>query len=164
MYYLRLARRQRLDFEKMCQLISEHTTLNMYEVEFVLSVLQDVAIENLQLGRGIELGVFSPNFKTKGVYDLEKVSADNIQQVVVNFRPAALSKGIRYYVTDSYVVEIEGLGIFSPTISAKGGDTADELKAEIITKKSVNYRPTTDMKKSYEQIKFAKVNLNSKHL
>lgn len=92
MYYLRLARRQRLDFEKMCQLISERTTLNAYEVEFVLSVLQDVAIENLQLGRGVnleELGVFSPNFKTKGEYDLEKVSADNIQQVVVNFRPAA---------------------------------------------------------------------------
>jgi predicted histone-like DNA-binding protein len=75
-----------------------------------------------------------------------------------------LSKGIRYYVTDSYVVEIEGLGIFSPTISAKGVDTADELKAEIITKKSVNYRPTADMKKSYEQIKFVKANLNSKHL
>ena len=91
-YYLTLARRQRLDFEKMCQLISERTTLNAYEVEFVLSVLQDVAIENLQLGRGVnleELGVFSPNFKTKGEYDLEKVSADNIQQVVVNFRPAA---------------------------------------------------------------------------
>ena len=76
----------------------------------------------------------------------------------------ALSNGIRYYVTDSYVVEIEGLGIFSSTISAKGVDTADELKAEIITKKSVNYRPTTDMKKSYEQIKFAKANLDSKHL
>jgi predicted histone-like DNA-binding protein len=76
----------------------------------------------------------------------------------------ALSKGIRYYVTDSYVVEIEGLGIFSPTISAKGVDTADELKAEIITKKSVNYRPTTDMKKSYEQIKFAKANLDVNHL
>ncbi len=89
-YYLTLARRQRLDFEKKCQLISERTTLNAYEVEFVLSVLQDVAIENLQLGRGVnleELGVFSPNFKTKGEYDLEKVSADNIQQVVVNFRP-----------------------------------------------------------------------------
>ena len=47
----------------------------------------------------------------------------------------ALSKGIRYYVTDSYVVEIEGLGIFTPTISAKSVDSADELKAEIITKK-----------------------------
>lgn len=66
--------------------------MNAYEVEFVLSVLQDVVIENLQLGRGVnleELGVFSPNFKTKGEYDLEKVSADNIQQVVVNFRPDA---------------------------------------------------------------------------
>jgi predicted histone-like DNA-binding protein len=76
----------------------------------------------------------------------------------------ALSKGIRYYVTDSYVVEVDGLGIFSPTLSAKSVNTTDELKAEIITKKSVNYRPTTDMKKSYEQIKFTKANLDSKHL
>ena len=76
----------------------------------------------------------------------------------------ALSKGIRYYVTDSYVVEIEGLGIFSPTMSAKSVNTADELKVETITKKGVNYRPTADMKKSYEQIKFAKANLDSKHL
>lgn len=76
----------------------------------------------------------------------------------------ALSKGIRYYVTDSSVVEVDGLGIFSPTMSAKSVNTADELKVETITKKGVNYRPTADMKKSYEQIKFAKANLDSKHL
>lgn len=76
----------------------------------------------------------------------------------------ALSKGIRYYVTDSYVVEIEGLGIFSPTMSAKSVNTADELKVETITKKGVNYRPTADMKKSYEQIKFTKANLDVNHL
>lgn len=76
----------------------------------------------------------------------------------------ALSKGIRYYVTDSYVVEVDGLGIFSPTLSAKSVNTTDELKVDTITKKGVNYRPTADMKKSYEQIKFAKANLDSKHL
>lgn len=50
------------------------------------------------------------------------------------------------------------------SVNANDVNTADELKAEIITKKSVNYRPTTDMKKSYEQIKFAKANLDINHL
>lgn len=76
----------------------------------------------------------------------------------------ALSKGIRYYVTDSYTVEIDGLGIFTPTINAKSVESADELKASTITKKGVNYRPTSDMKSEYEQIKFVKANLESKGL
>lgn len=74
----------------------------------------------------------------------------------------ALGKGIRYYVTDSYTVEIDGLGIFTPTIKAKAVDSEEELKPNTITKKGVNYRPTTDMKNEYEQIKFAKANLDSK--
>ena len=74
----------------------------------------------------------------------------------------ALGKGIRYYVTDSYTVEIEGLGIFTPTIKATAVDSEEELKPNTITKKGVNYRPTTDMKNEYEQIKFAKANLDSK--
>jgi hypothetical protein len=76
----------------------------------------------------------------------------------------ALSKGIRYYVTDSYTVEIDGLGIFTPTINAKSVNSMDELKPNTITKKSVNYRPTSDMKSEYEQIKFVKANLDSKGL
>ena len=73
----------------------------------------------------------------------------------------ALSKGIRHYVTDSYVVEVEGLGIFSPTIKAMAVDTEEELKAETITRKGVNYRPTSNMKADYKEIKFAKANLDS---
>lgn len=73
----------------------------------------------------------------------------------------ALSKGIRYYVTDSYTVEIKGLGIFTPTINATAVDSEEELKPNTITKKGVNYRPTTDMKNEYTQIKFTKANLDS---
>ena len=72
----------------------------------------------------------------------------------------ALSKGIRYYVTDSYTVEVAGLGIFTPTLKAESVDNEKELKAANITKKGVNYRPTSDMKAEYEQIKFAKANLD----
>ena len=74
----------------------------------------------------------------------------------------ALSKGIRYYVTDSYTVEVAGLGIFIPTLKANSVDTEEELKASNITKKGVIYRPTSDMKAEYQQIKFAKANLDSK--
>lgn len=73
----------------------------------------------------------------------------------------ALSKGIRHYVTDSYVVEVEGLGIFTPTIKATAVDTEEELKAETITRKGVNYRPTSNMKADYKDIKFTKANLDS---
>lgn len=73
----------------------------------------------------------------------------------------ALSKGIRYYVTDSYTVEIAGLGIFTPTINATAVDSEEELKPNTITKKGVNYRPTTDMKNEYAEIKFTKANLDS---
>ena len=73
----------------------------------------------------------------------------------------ALSKGVRYYVTDSYTVEIKGLGIFTPTINATAVDSEEELKPSTITKKGVNYRPTTDMKNEYTQIKFTKANLDS---
>ena len=73
----------------------------------------------------------------------------------------ALSKGIRYSVTDSYTVEIAGLGIFTPTINATAVDSEEELKPNTITKKGVNYRPTTDMKNEYAEIKFTKANLDS---
>lgn len=76
----------------------------------------------------------------------------------------ALSKAIRNYVTDSYVVDIEGLGIFSPTISARAVNTPDELDATTIRKKGVNYRPTSRMKSKFGQIKFSKANLDTAHL
>lgn len=72
----------------------------------------------------------------------------------------ALGKAIRAHILNSYVVEIEGLGIFTPTMKAESVDTEEELKASTITKKGVNYRPTTRMKNSYKSIGFTKANLD----
>ena len=72
----------------------------------------------------------------------------------------ALGKAIKYHVLNSCVVEIEGLGIFTPTMKAESVDTEEELKASTITKKGVNYRPTTRMKNSYKSIGFTKANLD----
>lgn len=94
-YYLTLARRQRLDFEKMCQLISERTTLNAYEVEFVLSVLQDVAIENLQLGRGIELGklgCIEPSINVMAVENIDDVNLNTIKKTRLIYKPSKAIK------------------------------------------------------------------------
>ena len=73
----------------------------------------------------------------------------------------ALGKAVRSYVTNSYVVEVEGLGIFTPTMKATSVDTEEELKASTITKKCVNYRPTTLMSNGYKSIGFTKANLDS---
>ena len=72
----------------------------------------------------------------------------------------ALGKAIKYHVLNSCVVEIEGLGIFTPTMKAESVDTEEELKASTITKKGVNYHPTTRMKNSYKSIGFTKANLD----
>ena len=72
----------------------------------------------------------------------------------------ALGKAIRSYVTNSFVVEVEGLGIFTPTMKATSVDTEEELKASTITKKGVNYRPTTLMTNGYKSIGFTRANLD----
>ncbi len=76
----------------------------------------------------------------------------------------ALSKGIRYYVTDSYVVEVEGLGRFTPAIKAKAMDSPEAVTVSTITHKGVNYSPTMEMKRKLEKVKFTKANLKSAHL
>ena len=72
----------------------------------------------------------------------------------------ALARAIKTNVLNSYVVEVEGLGIFTPTMKATSVETEEELKASTITKKGVNYRPTTSMTNGYKSIGFTKANLD----
>lgn len=116
-----------------------------------------------------------PNDRTKSKYypkivrgetlDTEQVAALLQERTTLDSSEVfgfltALSKAIRAYVVNSYVVEVEGLGIFTPTMKAESVDTEEELKASTITKKGVNYRPTTRMKNSYKSIGFTKANLD----
>lgn len=90
-YFLTLPGRDRLDFEKMCNLISERTTLNTYEVEFVLSVLQEVVIENLELGRGIELGklgYLEPSLTATAVDDIKDINLNTIKKTRLIYKPS----------------------------------------------------------------------------
>lgn len=74
----------------------------------------------------------------------------------------SLARGIRYYVTDSFVVEIEGLGIFSPTLSATPQDSSAAVTGKTIVRKSVNYRPTAAMKQRLRSISLVKADLDLK--
>ncbi len=76
----------------------------------------------------------------------------------------SLAQAVQHYVTDSYTVEVEGLGIFTPAIKAKAQNTPDEITAQSITTKGVNYRPTVKMNAKLDQIKFTKANLDTAHL
>lgn len=76
----------------------------------------------------------------------------------------AMAKGITFYVKEAFVVEAEGLGVFSPYIQAKAVDTLEEATEKTIKKKGVRYRPTKAMETKLNQIRFQKANLDVEHL
>lgn len=94
-YHLVIARQERLNFEQMSKLISERTTLSEYEVEFTLSELQNVIIENLQLGRGIELGrlgCIEPSINVTAVEKKEDINLKTIKKARLIYKPSKAIK------------------------------------------------------------------------
>ena len=97
--------RERLDFEKMCNLIAERTTLEASEVDFVLAVLQDVVIENLEIGRGIELGrlgCLEPSLNAVAVDNIKDVNLKTIKKTRLIYKPSkpikAALKNMKYSI------------------------------------------------------------------
>lgn len=72
-----------------------------------------------------------------------------------------VAQALGYFLCNSYPVQIEGLGIFTPAIVAESVATADEVTAKTIVKKTVRYRPTTQMKAAFKAITYAKANLGT---
>lgn len=90
-FLLAMAHEGKVSTEMLCEFIMRNSTIAEQDVRILMRSLAEVINENVEMGRGVnlqDLGVFSPNLKTKGVTSVDDVSADNIQQVVVNFRPA----------------------------------------------------------------------------
>lgn len=80
-----------MEFETLSKLIAERTTLTEYEVEFVLSELQTVMIENLQLGRGVRfgrLGTFEPSLKAQAVENEEDLNLSTVKKVNIIYKPS----------------------------------------------------------------------------
>ncbi len=76
----------------------------------------------------------------------------------------AFSKAVTFYVKEAFVVEAEGLGIFTPYINAETVDSLDEATEKTIKKKGVRYRPTKAMEVKLERVKFQKANLDVEHI
>ena len=64
----------------------------------------------------------------------------------------AFAKGITHYLMEAFVVEAEGLGIFTPYINAEAVDTLEEANEKSIKKKGVRYRPTSTMDTSRNDV------------
>lgn len=90
-FHLVISKQQRLDFEKMCNMIAERTTISPHEVSFVLAELQEVVVENLQLGRGIELGrlgSLETSLNAKSVKNIDEINLKTVKKVRLIYKPS----------------------------------------------------------------------------
>lgn len=94
-YSVRINPKTRMDFDKMCALIAERTTLTDYEVEFALAEVMQVIIENIGIGRGTELGPLGSielAVKANAVDTEEEVNKKLVEKTKIIYKP---SKGIK---------------------------------------------------------------------
>ena len=94
-YSVRINPKTRMDFEKLCALIAERTTLTDFEVAFVLAEVEQVVIENIQLGRGTEIGRLGSvelAVKANAVDSEEELDKKLVEKTKIIYKP---SKGIK---------------------------------------------------------------------
>lgn len=90
-YIAAIANQGTMSSDELLEFIANDTSMSRSDTILLMRSLAEIIEENILAGRGVNfknLGVFTPNLRTKGSQTIEEVSADNIQQVVVNFRPA----------------------------------------------------------------------------
>lgn len=90
-YSVRINPKTRMDFDKMCALIAERTTLTDYEVEFALAEVMQVVIENIELGRGTELGPLGSielAVKANAVDTEEEVNKKLVEKTKIIYKPS----------------------------------------------------------------------------
>ncbi len=96
-YVLALPRKNAWDMETVSGLIAGRTTLSKAEVEFVLRELEDVMVEALQLGAGVELGALGkvePSLSSAAVDTKDDISLENIRKVNLIYKPSKRIKRI----------------------------------------------------------------------
>jgi predicted histone-like DNA-binding protein len=80
-----------MDFDKMCALIAERTTLTDYEVEFALAEVMQVIVENIGIGRGTELGPLGSielAVKANAVDTEEEVNKKLVEKTKIIYKPS----------------------------------------------------------------------------
>lgn len=94
-WLLRLEKTRNLEFEQLCQLIASRTTLNEYEVEFVINELYQVIVENAEIGRGVDLGRLGKmviSVASQTVDAPEKLDLKAVKKVNIRYKPSMLIK------------------------------------------------------------------------
>ncbi|MEE0917893.1 MAG: hypothetical protein UIQ67_06275 [Bacteroidales bacterium] len=94
-YSVRINPKTRMDFEKLCALIAERTTLTDFEVAFVLAEVEQVVIENIEIGRGTEIGRLGSvelSVKANAVDSFEELDKNLVEKTKIIYKP---SKGIK---------------------------------------------------------------------
>lgn len=98
-YSLRINPKSRLDFDKLCALIAERTTLTDYEVKFALAEVMQVVVENIELGRGTELGPLGGielAVKANAVDSEEEVNKNLVEKTKIIYKPSKeMKKALR---------------------------------------------------------------------
>ena len=90
-YVVATANQGRVTDAELKEFIRRNSTLSEQDVNLLYHSFAEVIEENMSLGMGVnlkDLGVFTPNFRTKGSASAEEVGVENIEKVVINFRPS----------------------------------------------------------------------------
>lgn len=90
-YVLAIPHKEAWDMETVSGLIAGRTTLSKAEVEFVLRELEDVMVEALELGAGVELGALGkvkPSLSSAAVDTKDDISLENIRKVNLIYKPS----------------------------------------------------------------------------
>ncbi len=66
----------------------------------------------------------------------------------------SLAQNMTEYLLDGYNVNIEGIGTFSLSAESKIVDRYEEIHAQSVQVKNINFRPAVSMKKAMLEAKF----------
>lgn len=94
-FYLDVKRPDQLSFEDLCKLIGERTTLSPYEVELVVNEIVSVIIENINIGRGVNLGNLgsvSPAVSSQIADKEEDLNLSLVRKLRILFKPSTKIK------------------------------------------------------------------------
>ena len=80
---------------------------------------------------------------------IDKDSTISVADAELLFR--ALGEIVSENIEMGRGVNLEGLGVFSPNLKTQGQSTADEVTADDIKKVTVNFRPSSTLRKAMEQ-------------
>lgn len=94
-YKLRLMREQTVKYKQLCKNIAATTGIRKGEVEDVLDALAMQAVQMMEMGHPVQLGVLGtlkPSITTKTAKSMDELSADNIVKRKIRFYPGEVFK------------------------------------------------------------------------